>query len=372
VSVLPEPLPDPAGLTGPAPGAIAGPVSELAAQAGGAAFAAPPAWGTAGPWRTAFRRLLRNRSAMTGVAVFLVILTACLAAPLYAGQVAHTQALRSNLSGTTVVDGRTTPVMENSTTGLGLGVTPIGPTWDPAHYFLGADNQGRDVMARLLFGGRNSIFIGLTATLLCCLLATAIGVLAGYAGGPLDALLSRFLDVLWSVPVYLLAICLSVVLLTSGLTLGPIRIGAGSLWVPILIIAVVYVPYVARPLRGQVMALRNREFIQAAIGVGASDLRILRRDVLPNILPTVIVFVPLMTALSMLTESALSFLSVGVQPPDASWGTIINDGLGLLYTRPAVAIAPGLLIAATAIALNLVGDGLREVLDPSARLRGGA
>ena len=324
------------------------------------------------PWRDARDQLLRNRPAMAGTAVFLVIVVACLAAPWYASRVAHTDAFRSNISGTTTVDGRTVQVLTSSSTGLGLGVTPIGPTWDPAHYFLGADNQGRDVLVRLLYGGRNSLFIGLTATLICCLLALAIGVLAGYFGGPVDAVLSRFLDVLWSIPVYLLAICLSVVLLTGGLHIGPIHLRAGSLWVPVLIIAVVYVPYVARPIRGQVLALRNREFIQAAVAVGASDRRILRRDVVPNVLPTVIVFVPLMTALSMLTESALSFLSVGVQPPDASWGTIINDGLGLLYTRPAVAIAPGLLIAATTIALNLLGDGLRETLDPNARLRGGA
>jgi peptide/nickel transport system permease protein len=370
--LLPDAPPDPAGILATPTAGLAGPATALTAEAGGAALVAPPAWGGEGPWRSALKGLLRNRSAMAGAVVFLLVALACLLAPGYAGQVAHTNAFRSNISGTTVVDGKTVPVLTTSSAGLGLGVTPIGPTWDPGHYFLGSDNQGRDVMARLLYGGRNSLFIGLTSTVLCCLLATLIGVLAGYAGGPLDAVLSRFLDVLWSVPVYLLAICLSVVLLTSGLNLGPLHIGAGSLWVPVVIIAVVYVPYVARPVRGQVIALRNREFIQAAIGVGASDLRILRRDVLPNVLPTVIVFVPLMTALSMLTESALSFLSVGVQPPDASWGTIINDGLGLLYTRPAVAMAPGLLIAVTTVALNLLGDGLRDVLDPSARLRGGA
>jgi peptide/nickel transport system permease protein len=325
---------------------------------------------SAGPWRVAFGQLVRTRTSLAGAAIFFVIALGCLLAPVYASRIAHSDAYQSNISGTTVVDGATVPVLTHSTTGLGLGVTPIGPTWDPGHYFLGADNQGRDVMVRLLYGGRNSLTIGLTATLICCLLALTIGVVAGYFGGALDAVLARFLDVLWSVPVYLLAICLSVVLLSGGLAVGPVHLRAGSLWVPILIIAVVYVPYVARPIRGQVIALRTGEFIQAAIGVGASDHRILRRDVVPNVLPTVIVFVPLMTALSMLTESALSFLSVGVQPPDASWGTIINDGLGLLYTRPVVAIAPGLLIAATAIALNLVGDGLRETLDPSAKLRG--
>jgi peptide/nickel transport system permease protein len=178
--------------------------------------------------------------------------------------------------------------------------------------------------------------------------------------------------VIWAFPVYLLAICLSVVLLTNGLRLGPISVQAGSLWVPIAIIAAVYVPYVARPLRGQVIALRNREYILAAIGSGASALRVMRREVVPGVLPTVLVFIPLMTALNMLTESALSFLSVGVQAPDASWGTIINDGLGLLYTRPAVTVAPGLLIALTAAALNVLGDGVRDALDPGARLRGGA
>jgi peptide/nickel transport system permease protein len=344
----------------------------ITAGAGGAADVAPPVRGSAGPWRGSLSQLARNRAAMASLAVFVLIVLACLSAPLYAHYIAHTDPFRSNVSGTTVVNGKTVPVLTPSATGLGLGVTPIGPTWDPGHYFLGADNQGRDVMARLLYGGRNSLYIGIASALLCCLIATVIGVLAGYAGGLLDGVLSRLLDVVWSVPVYLLAICLSVVLLTSGLHLGPISIDAGSLWVPIFIIGGVYVPYVARPVRGQVMALRNREFIQAAIGLGASDLRIMRRDMLPNVLPTVLVFVPLITAINMLTESALSFLSVGVQPPDASWGTIINDGLGLLYTRPTVALAPGIAIAVTAISLNVFGDGVREALDPGARLRGGA
>ncbi|MDX6328376.1 MAG: peptide/nickel transport system permease protein [Streptomycetaceae bacterium] len=325
----------------------------------------------AGPWRTALGQLARNRAAMASAGFFLLIVAACLCAPLYAHDVAHTDPFRSNISGTTVVGGKTVPVLTPSSTGLGLGVTPIGPTGDPGHHFLGADNQGRDVMARLLYGGRNSLYIGLTSAVLCCLAAAVLGIVAGYAGGLLDAVISRILDVVWAFPVYLLAICLSVVLLTSGLHLGPLTVEAGSLWVPIAIISAVYVPYVARPLRGQVIALRNREYILAAVGSGASSLRVMRREVVPNVLPTVLVFVPLMTALNMLTESALSFLSVGVQAPDASWGTIIEDGLGLLYTRPAVTIAPGLLIALTAAVLNVLGDGVRDALDPGARLRGG-
>ncbi|MDQ1023678.1 peptide/nickel transport system permease protein [Streptomyces umbrinus] len=324
-----------------------------------------------GPWRTAVADLSRNRPATAAALVLLIVVLVCLCAPLYADHIAHTDPFQSHVSGTTVVDGRSVPVLTPSSTGLGLGVTPIGPTWDTAHYFLGSDNQGRDVMARLLYGGRTSLFIGVTAALLTVVIGTAVGVLAGYAGGVVDAVISRILDVIWAFPVYLLAICLSVVLLTDGLRLGPVTVDAGSLWLPVVIIAAIYVPYVARPLRGQVLVLRNKEFIQAAIGSGAPALRVMRREVLPNVVPTAIVFLPLMTALAMLTESALSFLSVGVQPPDASWGTIIEDGLGLLYTRPAVTIAPGLLIALTTVALNVLGDGVRDALDPSARLRGG-
>ena len=325
-----------------------------------------------GPWRTALTDLARDRTAVASLAVFVLIVVACLLAPIYAHDIAHTDPFQSNVSGTTVIHGKTVPVLAPTTTGLGLGVTPIGPTWDIHHYFLGADNQGRDVMARLLYGGRNSLLIGVSSALICCILAALVGVISGYFGGLVDTVLNWLLDVIWAFPVYLLAISLSVVLLTNGLRLGPVTVGAGSIWLPVLIIAAVYVPYVARPVRAQVLALRGREFIHAAIGIGGSDTRILRRDVLPNVVPTVLVFLPLMTAINMLTESALSFLSVGVQPPNASWGTIINDGLGLLYTRPMVAIAPGLMIVITAVVLNLLGDSVRSALDPKARLRGTA
>lgn len=332
----------------------------------------PAVRGGSGPWRTAAAQLARNRGAVAALVLLVVIVVACLCAPVYAHSVAHVDPFSSNVSGTTTLDGRSTPLLQPTSGGLGLGVTPIGPTWEPGHYFLGVDNQGRDVFARLLYGGRTSLLIGVSSALLCCAAATVLGLLAGYYGGVVDAVLSRVFDVVWAFPVYLLAICLSVVLLGSGLRLGPVHIGSGSLLLPVLIIAVIYVPYVARPLRGQVMALREKEFLQASIGIGTSDLRIVLREVLPNVLPTVIVFLPLMTALDMLTESALSFLSIGVQPPGASWGTIINDGLGLLYTRPAVTLAPGVAIVVTAAALNVLGDGVRDALDPKAKLRGAA
>jgi peptide/nickel transport system permease protein len=321
------------------------------------------------PWSLARRRLLRNRVAMAMAGVFVVIVVLCLLAPVYAHHVAHTNPFQSNLDGQTIVHGKSVPVMKESTTGLGLGVTPIGPTWDLHHYFLGADGQGRDVAARLLYGGRNSLLIGASAALITCILATIVGLVSGFFGGIVDGVLSRLLDVVWAFPVYLLAISLSTVLIARGVSIGPFRLESGSLLLPIAIIAVVYIPYVARPIRGEVLSLREREFVEAAIGLGASTWRVLWSDILRNVVTTVIVFFPLMLAIDMLTEAALSFLSIGVQEPNASWGSIILNGQDLLYTRPAVAIAPGLAIAITVLSLNVLGDGIRDALDPRAKLR---
>jgi len=299
---------------------------------------------------------------------FIVIVVLCLLAPAYAYW-AGTDPFKSTLDAVIKLNGQDVPVMEQSTEGLGLGYTPIGPTWQLGNYFLGADNQGRDVMARLLYGGLNSLFIAGMATVVTLFFATLIGLAAGFFGGIIDTLLSRFLDILWAFPVYLLAISLSIVLIAQGLNLGIITIESGSLWLPIFIIGIVYVPYVARPVRGQVLALRESEFVLAAIGLGVPSHRILLRDILPNVSTTLIVFVPIMMALNMITESALSFLSIGVQPPDASWGTIIQDGQTLLYTRPMVALAPGIAIVITVLALNVLGDGLRDALDPRSKIR---
>ena len=311
---------------------------------------------------------MRDCAAVAALILFLMVVIFCLLAPAYA-QWAGTYPFKSTLDAVIKLNGQDVPVMEQSTEGLGLGYTPIGPTWQIGNYFLGADNQGRDVMARLLYGGLNSLFIAGMATVVTLFFATLIGLTAGFFGGIIDTLLSRFLDILWAFPVYLLAISLSIVLITQGLDLGLITIESGSLWLPIFIIGVVYVPYVARPVRGQVLALRESEFVLAAVGLGVPSHRILLRDILPNVSTTLIVFVPIMMALNMITESALSFLSIGVQPPDASWGTIIQDGQTLLYTRPVVALAPGIAIVITVLALNVLGDGLRDALDPRSKIR---
>ncbi len=323
---------------------------------------------TRGPWAVAFAKLATDRAAMASLAVFLLIVLACLSAPLYA-KWAGTDPFASTLDAVIQIDGADVPVMEQSTEGLGLGYTPIGPTWRLGNYFLGADSQGRDVMARMLYGGLSSLLISGAATIFTLIIGTLAGLIAGYFGGITDTVLSRLLDVLWAFPIYLLAISLSIVTITQGISIGPIEIESGSLWLPVIIIGIVYIPYVARPIRGQVLSLRSSEFVFAAINLGVPGWRILWRDILPNITTTLIVFVPLMMALNMLTESALSFLSIGVQPPAASWGTIIQDGQALLYTRPLVALVPGLAIAVCVMTLNVFGDGLRDALDPRSKVR---
>jgi peptide/nickel transport system permease protein len=322
------------------------------------------------PWRLAGRRLVRNRLAMAALTLFFLIVAVSFAAPLYAHHIAHTDPFASNITGTTVVDGKRVDVIQQGGGGLGLGEIPIGATWH-SNYFVGADQQGRDVMARVLYGGRASLEIGVGSAALCCLIALVLALVAGFFRGWLDAGLSRLMDLIWAFPIYLLAIALATVLLTqeNGLQWGPVHVEPSSLWVPTAIITLVYIPYVFRPVRGQVLSVREKEYVEAAVSQGASNLRLMFAEILPNVISTVIVMLPLMIATTILTESALSFLSIGVQPPKASWGTIIQDGQNLLYTRPLVAIVPGVMIVLTVLSLNLLGDGIRDALDPRAKVR---
>jgi peptide/nickel transport system permease protein len=323
------------------------------------------------PWALAARRLWRNRLAMAALALFLLIVVACLAAPLYARYVAHLNPFTPNLNGTTIINGKVVPVMVQGGGTLKLGETPIGPTWDPYHYALGADLLGRDVAALILYGGRSSLFIGIGAAVICCVIATVIALIAGFFGGVTDSVLSRIMDIIWAFPVFLLLFSISTELLThsQGFQFGPVHVSASSLWLPTIIIGFIYLPYVYRPVRGQVLSVVQKEFVEAAIASGASNLRLVFSEVLPNVVSTVIVLLPLMIATTILTEVALSFLSIGVQPPNVSWGTVISDGESLLYTRPWVSIAPGIMIVLTVLALNVLGDGVRDALDPRAKLR---
>ena len=326
------------------------------------------------PWELGWRRLRRDRLALGALVLFIVIVAMSFAAPLYANHIAHTDPFDNNLNGTTIVDGKEVPIMQEGGGVLHLGVNPIGPTWDVHHYFLGADTQGRDVAARMLYGGRSSLLVGIGSAVLACFIATVLALIAGFYGGVVDALLSRLMDVIWAFPVILFAICVATVILAApnGLVVGPVHIQANDLKLPTLIIGLIYVPYVYRPVRGHVLSVAEKEFIEAAVAQGASNRRLIFSEILPNVISVVIVLLPLMVATTIITEAALSFLGVGVQPPNASWGTIISDGNQLLYTRPWVAIAPGIMIVLTVLALNVLGDGIRDALDPRAKLRVGA
>jgi len=304
-----------------------------------------------------------RRRKMAAAALFMLAILAAGAvlAPLYARTVG-VDPMESSLAGTVLRDGVRVDIMQPNDNPLHLGLSPVGPSWRWGPYALGADSQGRDVAARMLYGARASLLIAFSAACLCLVMATLCGLLAGYCGGWVDIILSRLLDILWAVPVYLFAISLSVVTIGHDLSFGPFHLQPDSLLLPIGIIALIYVPYAARPIRARTKSLSNAGFVLAARGLGASSLRIMLREILPVLAETVLVLSPLVMALCLLAESALSFLSLGVQAPAASWGSLIHDGEGLIYSRPVVAIAPGVAIILTVLSLNALGDAAQAEL----------
>jgi peptide/nickel transport system permease protein len=313
------------------------------------------------PWYLAYLRLRRNKVALAFGGLFIALVLFCLAAPLWANYVAETGPNDNHITDTITIDGQETDVVSPEG-------TPIGPGLH-AKYLLGADSNGRDVMVRLMYGGRTSIYIAVMAAFITTALAVTVGLLAGYFRGWTDSVLSRILDVIWAFPVLLLGIALGTALAVGGLKIGPLEIASDSLWIPILIIGLVYVPYMARPIRGEVLALREKEFVEAAVAQGKRPVRIMFSELLPNIVSTIIVFFTLNIANNMLLESALSFLGAGVRPPNASWGTMIAEGYQAIYTAPHLTVIPGLMIVLTVLALNVFGDGLRDALDPRAKIR---
>jgi peptide/nickel transport system permease protein len=317
-----------------------------------------------GPWRLGLRRLRRNKVALAFGLLFVLLVLSCLAAPLWAKHVAHTTPEENHLSDTITIDGKKTNV-------VGLDGVPIGPQYLKAdgEFFLGADPNGRDIMVRLLYGGRNSLMIGVAAALMTTILSVILGVIAGYFRGWSDTAIRSVLDILWSFPVVILGVALGVALALGGLQLGPIKIAGDSLAVPIFIIGLVYIPYMARPVRGQVLSLREKEFVEAARAQGAGPLRIMFSEIVPNLASTVLVFFTLLIANAVLLEAALSFLGAGVRPPNPSWGTMIDEGVQRIITAPHLAIVPGAMLVATVLSLNIFGDGVRDAIDPRAKLR---
>jgi peptide/nickel transport system permease protein len=309
-----------------------------------------------GPWRLGLRRLRRNKGSLAFGGLFIVIVLLCLLAPVWANDFAHTGPFKNHLTDTVVIDGKKTDVV--STDGV-----PIGPTWQ-SRFLLGADDNGRDIAVRLLYGGRTSLEIGIFAALITAFLAVIVGLLAGYFRGWTDTVVSRVLDVIWAYPVVLLGVALGTALNLGGLHLGPISVGADSKMIPIIIIAVVYVPYMARPIRGQVLGLREKEFVEAARSLGAPALRQVARHILPNALGPVIVAGTIDVAAAIIAESSLSFLGLGFPPDIPTWGRILFDAKDNLDFAPHWAIFPGTAIFLTVVSINYIGDGLRDALDP--------
>ena len=317
-----------------------------------------------GPWKLAARRLRRNKVALAFAGLFVVLVAMALAAPIWANDVAHTDISANHLT-ETLTEGKSQVLV------VAYNGIPVGPQWLKAggKFFLGADDNGRDIMVRLLYGARTSLEIGITAALITTILAVIVALLAGYLGGIVDTVFSRVMDIVWAFPVVILGVALGTALSIGGLALGPITIQSGSILLPILIIGFVYVPYIARPLRGQVLSFREKEFIEAARAQGMGPIRIMFTEILPNLASTIVVFFPLAIANAILLEAYLSFLGAGVQAPTPSWGEMISEGINRITTAPHLTIVPGIMLVLTVLSLNIFGDGVRDALDPRAKVR---
>jgi peptide/nickel transport system permease protein len=296
-----------------------------------------------------WQRIRRNRVALLALGLFVAIVLACLVGgPLWVHFVTHQGPDVQNLSGTVSVGGHQVPVVADDG-------TPIGPGWRTA-YLLGADANGRDLFVRLLYGGRISLLVGVASALITCFLALLLGVLAGYYRGYTDGVISRLLDLIWSFPVYLLAVALATSLAVQGMKLGPIRLSAQSLVIPILVI-------------GVVISLSEMEFTEAAVATGMRPLRIMVSELVPNVASIMLVMFTLVVANNILTEAALSYLGVGVPVLIPSWGNILEAGLSSIVTAPWLTIGPGVAIMLTVVSLNMLGDALRDALDPHGATR---
>ena len=316
-----------------------GPLSATTLELAPAAVAeAPP---VAGP-RELARRFGRDRWAVAGLVFLVVLVAAAVFAPWITAHVLHQSAFTLRMMSRVREHGGAVDVVSDD----GL---PLGP--GPA-FLLGADLLGRDILARMLYGARVSLAACSLGTLVALVLGLAAGLASGFYRGWVDSVISRLVDAMMAIPVLLLAIALASVL------------HGGSLFVIVLILGLVNWTYLARIVRAEVLSLREREFVEAARALGATDRGVLLRHVLPNLAGPVIVFATLSLAGNILLESALSFLGIGIQPPTPSWGNMIQEGLPYASAAWWITVFPGLAILLTVASFNLVGDALRDVLAP--------
>ena len=283
-----------------------------------------PASATADRRWAVLRRAAGARLAPFGALVLVAAIVAALAAPVLAPH----DPLRQDLGNTLARPGRT--------------------------HLLGTDNVGRDVLSRVIWGTRVSLVAGLVSVAIAALAGSLLGGVAGYSGGRLDGLLMRAMDAVLSFPPLVLALALGAVL---GAGLGGVLVALG----------VVYTPTFARLMRGQVLAVKAREYVDAARALGAPSWRIAWHHVLPNAITPIVVQASLSVAFAILAEASLSFLGLGIQPPAASWGSMINAGRGYLQQAPWIVFGPGAALFVTVVGLNFVGDAVRDALDPRAR-----
>jgi peptide/nickel transport system permease protein len=237
--------------------------------------------------------------------------------------------------------------------GLSEAGLPLAPA-ATSRYALGTDGLGRDLLSRLIHGARISVLVGLVANGLAMLIGLAVGLAAGYSGGRVEALLMRLVDIVMSIPLLLLAIALSALL-------------RPSLGIVILVVSVVYWTGMARLVCGEVLTLRELEFVTSARAVGASGWRVVTRHLLPNLVPVTVVFATLGIGTTIRVEATLSYLGVGVPPPAPTWGNLILEGQAFFRAAPWLVLIPGTAVMLAVLGFNLLGEGLRDVLDPVRR-----
>ncbi len=249
------------------------------------------------------------------------------------------------------------PIIAPSPNALSVTHKLEGPS--TSHWF-GTDDVGRDIFSRVLNGGRISLAIGITATLVALFIGTLVGSISGYFGGFVDNLLMRIVDMFLSFPSLFILIVLATVMRTNV----HFRQFSGSIWPIVVVIGVLSWMSLARIVRASFLSLREKEFVEAARAAGASNTRIIVRHILPSALGPIIVQGTLLIAITIITESGLSYLGFGVQPPTATWGTLLEDAQGHMRQLPVFSIAPGMMIFLTVMSINYVGDGLRDAFDP--------